>query len=690
MIENIVYQSPQGCQWFLHHETFEAWKSSPNGQLMYLSARAGCGKTTIASHVVRNLMEMSAEGGKRSNGVGSTDQESDPQTPLFFFFSKNGKEHENTIVVAFGTMINQLRRLYPSMSRILEAYYNSNQTKGSIVWSAELLSYLFGDMLRRIEKDGPIYIVIDAIDECQDGSGEDLVRTLNSITQEQGESKRRAGIAKILVTGRREEGIMDLIEPSQHFEMTNEQTEKDIEGLIEEGVKNLAARRSLNSSVSDMISNFLKENSAGMFLWVNLVLKDLGARDRPLTDETIASKLSSVPVTLRAVYESIIRETPPTRINDLWRILRWLLYSKGQLRVAQLKALLCLELGFSMWHDFERDIEFICRSLVRFETEMLPPNYNPRTRNAPHPIHICLAPGASVDVEAVSTVPQNESYIKFVHQTAKDFLHPYVKSLSMEETGGVEMEAQEAETHLATICIRILQRDRLQWRFGDLMGSEEFSKALKSLYSQPEVCYAANHWAKHLSCVGTPNSSLSSLTKQLLKTQESRNMLMRFTCFFKYGVSTGFPAGSRLHLACYFNLPWLVRDCLAEGANPNTLADALDTPLIWASEMGAVECAEALLKAGADPNRVEFDGWSALHWTATNRHINICELLLKHGADPSAKDTRGFRPVDWAVERGYEDIERLLSGELASRNTLHRAKGSSREKLWEKLASWKR
>ena len=691
IIENSVKQSPQSCQWFLHDVTFEAWKSSSSAHLMYLTARAGCGKTTIASHVVHNLMEMSAKGDKHADGTGSTDKRSDPQTPLFFFFSKNGKEHENTVVAALGTMINQLCRLYPLLARILVDCYDTNQTKGNIVWSAELLSQVFCDMLREIDKDGPIYIVIDAIDECQDDSGEDLVRSLNSIAREQRKSKHRAGIPKIMVTGRREEEVIDLIEPSQHFEMTNEQTEEDIEGLIEEGVEKLAAKRSLNSNVSSMISKFLKENSAGMFLWVNLVLKELSARDRPLTDETIASKLSSVPVSLRAVYESIIRETPPARISDLWRTLRWLLYSKGQLRVTQLKALLCFELGFSTWHDFERDMEFICRSLVRFETEILPPTYNSSPGNAHKPIHICSAPGARIDVEDLIDVPQNEScYIQFVHQTARDFLQPYVKTLSMEDAGGIEMKTQQAETHLATICIRILQRDRLQWRFGDLIGNEEFSRAMKFLYSQPEACYAANHWAKHLACAGTPDISLSSLTKQLLKTQEARNMLMRFTYYFKYGGRVGCPAGSLLHLACYFNLPWLVRDCLAEGADPNILADAFDTPLIWASEMGAIKCAEALLKAGADPNRLEFDGWSALHWTATNRHVDVCELLLDYGADPSATDTRGFRPLDWAVERGYEDIVRLLSGELAARNTLLRAKGPRRERIWQNFASWRR
>ncbi|KAL8826389.1 MAG: hypothetical protein Q9191_003834 [Dirinaria sp. TL-2023a] len=688
IIENNVNQSPQSCQWFLHDPRFEGWKNSPNAQLMYLSARAGCGKTTIASHVVHNLITMSANSGKDSNGMGSTDTGSDLQKPVFFFFSKNGRERENTVVVALCTMIDQLCRRYPLLSRFLEEYYDSNVTKGTIVWSAELLLQLFIDMLRGIKNERPLYIVIDAIDECQDGSGEDLVCSLNSVAQEQGGSEHCAGITKILVTGRREEGIIDLIEPSQHFEMTKEQTEKDIEGLIEEGVEKLAARRSLNSGVRNVISNFLKENSAGMFLWVNLVLKELGTRDRPFTDETIALKLSSVPVTLGDVYESIIRETPPASISSFWRVIRWLLYSKGQLHVTQLRALLCLELGSSTWHGFRRDVEYFCRSFVRFETELLPSTYKSSAGNAHQPVPIYSAPGARIDVESVSAEPQNEScYVQLIHQTARDFLHPYVKRISMEETGGIEMKAQQAETHLATICIRLLQPDLLQKRFGDLTGSD-FSRIFTSLDSHPEVCYAADHWAKHLASAGTPSASLLSLTKQLLKTQGARNLLMKFAYFFKHGRCTGIPKGSPLHLACYFNLPWLVQDYLkVEKEHPNTLADASDTPLIWASEMGAIQCAEALLEAGADPNRREYDGWSALHWTATNRHTDLCELLLKHGADPSVKDTRGSKPLDWAVERGCEDIVRLLSGELAFRNTPRRVKGSRRGKVWQKSAS---
>ncbi|KAL8792336.1 MAG: hypothetical protein Q9195_005039 [Heterodermia aff. obscurata] len=606
---------------------------------------------------------------KASNSVGSTETGNFLQEPLFFFFSKNGKEHENTVIAALGTMINQLCRRCPFLCRILEEHHDSNLTKCSISWSVEQLSQIFRDMLRGIKEHGPVYIVIDAIDECQDGSGEDLVRTLNSTAQQQSGSKQRANIIKILVTGRRQEDVMDLLEPSQHFEMTKEQTQNDIDKLIEMGVEKLAAKRSLNGNVSYKISSFLKKNSAGMFLWVNLVLQELGARDRPLTDETIASKLSSVPVTLGAIYESIIRETPPARISDLWRTLRWLLYCKGQLHVTQLKALLCIELGFSTWHDFKNDIEFICRSLVQFETESLPPTYNSSTGSAQEPIHLRGVSGPRLDAASISEEPQDEFYyVQFVHQTARDFLHPYVQKVSIEETGGIDMNGQQAETQLAIICVRVLQRKTLHRLFGHSMGSE-FSSILNCFSSHPEVCYAANHWAKHLAYAGSPSTFLMSLVKQLLTTQEARNMLMRFTYFFQDGGRTGYPVGSSLHLACYFNLPWLVRDYLAEGVDPNAPANISGTPLIWASEVGATECVEALLEAGADPNLVEFDGWSALHWTAANRHVNVCELLLRHGADPNAEDTRGFRPLDWAIERGCENIVRLLSSELITRNS---------------------
>jgi ankyrin repeat protein len=93
-----------------------------------------------------------------------------------------------------------------------------------------------------------------------------------------------------------------------------------------------------------------------------------------------------------------------------------------------------------------------------------------------------------------------------------------------------------------------------------------------------------------------------------------------------------FPAyTTKLHLAAYFNIGWLIYDTLMADIDPNAIADMYDTSLAWALEMGCVEAIRKLLDAGADPNKQERNSWTALHWAVANGHLTVAELLLQHG-----------------------------------------------------------
>jgi hypothetical protein len=72
-------------------------------------------------------------------------------------------------------------------------------------------------------------------------------------------------------------------------------------------------------------------------------MAELGKRDQRLTDESIASKLSSVPVTLANTYTAILNDVPASRRDDLWRVLRWLVFGKRALKVRELEEVLCRE-----------------------------------------------------------------------------------------------------------------------------------------------------------------------------------------------------------------------------------------------------------------------------------------------------------------------------------------------------------
>jgi len=70
------------------------------------------------------------------------------------------------------------------------------------------------------------------------------------------------------------------------------------------------------------------------------------------------------------------------------------------------------------------------------------------------------------------------------------------------------------------------------------------------------------------------------------------------------------------------------------------------TPLMYAAQLGSVECCGLLLRAKADVHAREEDGLRPLHFAATAGAAEACVLLLEHRADPEACDSEGQRPID--------------------------------------------
>lgn len=144
----------------------------------------------------------------------------------------------------------------------------------------------------------------------------------------------------------------------------------------------------------------------------------------------------------------------------------------------------------------------------------------------------------------------------------------------------------------------------------------------------------------------------------------------------------------------------LIRELLAEGANPNVavaggktpLMEAVDEPdqffdatreavvealLAAGADVAArdsggwtalhfagradVRAVELLLAAGADPRATADDGTSALHAAAEHNNVETARALIAAGADPTAPNDQGLTPVDFA-RRDYSlnEIRALL------------------------------
>lgn len=617
-LSQTLSRSRNACHWFQNCAEYTNWIATGGTSLLCVTARAGCGKTTLAAHVsqwvasdTRFTLSEDQTQDQRTN--------SSPYVVLKFFYQKANQENAGNATVSLRSIITQLLDKFPTLISVAFQRYESLSTRGSVHWTWESLWDIFLEMLEKVPTGFTICLILDAIDECDKESRQtllDLVRILADGGPLRPRSASPTPRLKILLTSRPDDHIFDELAQFNSLEIKGSDTSLDMSNFINSWIASFSQRRHLTMDVTRRIGHFIHGNAQGMFLWVVLIIEELERRDERLTDASIDSRLRSIPLTLVNTYKSILLQPPDSRKGDMWRILRWLIYGRRGLTLPELETALCLETG--TWLGFAGDLQFLCGSLFR------------------------------------SVGPRDE--INLVHQTARDFLESFVEKASDDQLGNVALKAVAAHTHLAHICVRFLLRKdtflQLEQALSSLKGQVDYLYLIAAFLRQyPFICYAIENWANHIRAIGTPPPPLSSAIRQLLASRLHKDNIMRLEYYIKHNGSNCFPPGAApLHLAAYLDFDWLVEAYITESKySINVLCTTNDSPLIWACETGATASVEKLLAAGADPNVREIDGWTALHWAARNGHLRCAELLLEHGARIGWVDSEGLTALEWAA-----------------------------------------
>ena len=493
--------SKQACRWFSKTSEYASWYDGTKSDLLLVTARAGCGKTTLAAHVSQWVVDSSYVP-SHANVPGRADVQSDIKTgavSLSFFFSKSNWETEGTATSALRTIVSQLVHQISGLMPILLRRYNFLSARGSFSWTWDTLWSTFSEMIAQRLHHMRLYVILDGIDECDSDSRQKLLTRIKTLVEnrkavESSESGR--AVLKFLITSRPDGCVIDNLFHFPGFEIKNSDTAMDMQILIQTRIQSYAQRRHLGKGISNRISQFLEDNAHGMFLWVVLIIEELGNRGKALTDETINSKLSSIPLTLGNTYEAILNNTEPGRRADLWRILRWLLFGRRGLTLGELETALWLEMPHSRWLDFHGEVMVLCGSLLRFDGQ--------------------------------------RGELNLIHQTARDFLESFVEGARPDEVGGVGLDIVAANAHLAETCVEYLLQDGPFCELEKVLRSKnafrDYAWIIAAfLRDHPFICYAIENWSFHIRAVEEPQGPLVEKITQLLSSQKRRDGIMRLT-----------------------------------------------------------------------------------------------------------------------------------------------------------------
>ncbi|KAH9052644.1 hypothetical protein EDB87DRAFT_1816326, partial [Lactarius vividus] len=353
------------------------------------------------------------------------------------------------------SLVSQLSTSSSICRDILNRVYTSHK-KGAHQPSDDTLKECLKEMLR-LPGQGPIFIVLDALDECPNSSGipsprDEVLQLVKELID-----LHLQGL-HICATSRPEVDIRAVLEPlAFHSVSLHNQSgqQTDIADYVQSVVNSSPSTAMKRWRVDDkkLVIETLTERADGMFRWVFCQLEAL----RHCFPPNIRRFLNELPESLDETYERILRGINKTQQDDARRLLRCLTVAVRPLRVEELAELLVFDFEASSsggipklkndwrWDDQEEAVLSTCSSLI-------------------------------------AVVPDGDSrVVQFSHFSVKEYLTSPRLTRSQGDVSQFHVDLEPAHTILTQACL------------GTLLRLDEHADA-KEL---PLVEYAARHWVDH-------------------------------------------------------------------------------------------------------------------------------------------------------------------------------------------------
>jgi hypothetical protein len=414
------------------------WQNDKDVSLLWIKGGAGKGKTMMTIGLIEQL-----------------EQSSHPheQPPVMaYFFCQNTNYELNTIEGIIKGLIlcllNQQKELSEPLRRRWDndnKRFRENLTLWRTLWS------IFLEMLHRC-KSWRIYIIIDALDECQD---QDMAAFLQLIVRTGFNPK-----VKWLLTSRPFDSAgRELLAASDQvmvsLELNSEHVAKAVKSYIAHKAAELNHRHNYGLALCQVLEAELTDKAEDTYLWVSLVCRRLESVDR--ADVLVMIKELSPGLTpfYHRIFDKL-REGEPAVVDACMRLLKVMLTVYRPLReeeVSSATGLLMEDIAIELLVDR-------CASFVR----------------------------------------KRGVNIEFVHQSARDYLAQEAQmALSSYESWG--------HGEIALSCLRYLSR-QLKINLVNLPRPDSERGPRKRLLDVVEkgpldsVDYAATFWVEHLADAG--------------------------------------------------------------------------------------------------------------------------------------------------------------------------------------------
>lgn len=331
---------PDTCEWFLEEEDLISWlePASPEPAVLWYSAPPANGKSVLSTFIISHL---------RNKGL---------SCQFFLFkYSDNAKRMVSNCIMSLAF---QLSRSQPEFRRLLANCSREGLGLDSLD-SLLIWRKVIEGVLLESNVTGPIYWVIDALDECD--SPRVFLECLKSFAG-------RLPV-RILILSRNTDSIsVNLDRLSRRIscvrieKSTTGHNQKDIERLAQ---RELDHMRGSSHFRRQLLQDIMKR-ADGNFLWVKLVLEEvMGCH----TEENIREVLEEIPTDMTLMFQRMesnllqsIRQPDKSLIRTL---LEWSTCAQRPLSLKEVSQALKPE--FSGFLDLKRTIQETCGQFIQVD-----------------------------------------------------------------------------------------------------------------------------------------------------------------------------------------------------------------------------------------------------------------------------------------------------------------------------------
>ncbi|KAJ7049829.1 ankyrin repeat-containing domain protein [Mycena amicta] len=594
--------------WLLRSFEYKSWKST-SSSLFWINGKPGAGKTIICSTVIEDLLVT-------------------PGCVLVYFYFYYGEANKQSPRGMLCSIISQLEeQLIHAPSPLLGLYekLGSGAHEPSIPELTACLKSLVIALSAR-----PIFIVVDAVDECAKPNDlAPIIRDLLHLAEH---------CMHIFVTSRPEDGVSKILRPLTTCELDLSSAIKgDIALHLGHVLSNEHPFCSWKQVHRNRVFTHLLEHSDGMFRWVTCQLDEL--RECLLRD--LQDTLNSLPTTLDATYARILSGIHPRNKPHARRLFNWLAFSCYPLHFTELAQVLA--------------INFIDDAHATFEEDCIEPD--PKEAIS----RVCLS---LVHIMADGTV-------QFAHFSVKEFFLSE-RINCMPSISLFYIEAEKAHTIIAASCLAYLL-----W-VGCRINIQDDTWHIEEQYSMIQFSI---EYADYTQLNGVSSNVHDMLVS--LFVENSPPWMFWASLMLEYSDA---PAGSPIYWAARFGYSDIMQLLCQQGADIGADHGFLGNTLQAASFRGHLEVTRMLLEYGADVNKqvVSYsmshsrdsnallrprgehlsinigDYSNALQAASAGGHLDVVRLLLEYGADVNAQGRLNRNALQAASEGGHLNIVRLL------------------------------